>query len=131
MTLKKENPAPTFQKQRNPAMALDVQGALTRLVGRKDLYRKMLRRFGPEFGEAHTIIARSLAENDLATACRLAHNTKGVAGSIGAMALFEVASSLERAISEKSPQVGDLLDQFQAALKAACASISTWLANEE
>lgn len=119
------------RKWSNPRMELDVQGALTRLGGRKDLYLKMLRRVEPEFGDVRAAIDRSLAEKDFATARRLAHSTKGVAGSIGAMDLFEAASKLERAIYNQSPQIDDLLVQFQSALDASCDSISAFLANPE
>jgi two-component system, sensor histidine kinase and response regulator len=103
---------------------------LARLGGRKTLYLKMLRRFGPEFGDISGAIDRSLAEKDIPTASRLVHNTKGVAGSIGAMVLFEVAAKLETAISQQSPQLNDLLEQFRAALDAACGSVSIFLADE-
>jgi HPt (histidine-containing phosphotransfer) domain-containing protein len=85
-------------------MEFDVQEALTRLGGRKALNLKMLRRLGPEFGDVCTAINRSLTKKDVMTASRLAHNAKGVAGSIGAMALFVVAAKLEKAVSRESLQ---------------------------
>jgi signal transduction histidine kinase/DNA-binding response OmpR family regulator/HPt (histidine-containing phosphotransfer) domain-containing protein len=107
----------------------DVQGALQRLGGRKELYIKLLTRFRPEFGDADDTIRQCLETGDIDTAKRTVHSIKGAAGNIGAMALSEASADLERAIAGKAQELCARMEHFKKALNLALDFISAFLAN--
>ncbi len=74
---------------------LDLDGALERMGGSAQLLQKMLRRFAQTQANAVARIETALAEADQNTAVREAHTIKGLAGNIGASALFASAGQLE------------------------------------
>ena len=65
------------------------------------LYLKLLRQFVEQQATAPARIAECLLAGDHATAERLAHTVKGVAGNLGAGAVQSAAGELERAISSR------------------------------
>jgi HPt (histidine-containing phosphotransfer) domain-containing protein len=77
---------------------LDVAGGIERLMGDRDLYQRMLRRYCGDYREGAAPIRRALASGDLPLAHRLAHNLKGAAGMIGATAVYRQAALLEAAL---------------------------------
>ncbi|MBT7862512.1 MAG: response regulator, partial [Gemmatimonadetes bacterium] len=85
---------------------LDVKGGLSRVLGKRDLYERLLRQFvtGPESQTIETV--RSLrAEGDAEGATRAAHSLKGVAGTLGAGELQERAAALEAALKAGTADV--------------------------
>ena len=82
---------------------LNVADGLSRVAGKKKLYRKLLRQFSSTKADAARDIASALAENDRALAERLAHTVRGVAGNIGAPAVQQAAAHLETAIAGAAP----------------------------
>jgi PAS domain S-box-containing protein len=83
---------------------LDSFNALRRVLGKKDLYESMLRKF--IIGQKSVVneIAGTLQESSWENAEHLAHTLKGVAGTIGATALVSLATQLESAIKEQQPR---------------------------
>src|SRR6185295_6453041 len=85
-------PAPTSEAEPSPDTShwvytipsLDAVDGLRRLLGRREAYIALLRRFA--VGQAQTCreIRAALAEGRRADAGRAAHTLKGIAGSIGA-----------------------------------------------
>ena len=107
---------------------LDTKDGLARVAGNRKLYMKLLHQFVSQQGSANSLIADALAKNDRVSAERLAHTVKGVAGNLGARELQQVAGTLEKAISAKSPSnileeaqknFGLVLDDFVGCLRAA------------
>lgn len=88
---------------------IDVADGIERLMGNRDLYARMLRRFRREYQDATLPMRTALAGDDSATAHRLAHSLKGAAGMIGAHRLQERASQLERALRTGGPGQRELL----------------------
>jgi len=113
---------------------LDTQDGLTRVAGNRKLYLKILRQFADQQGAAPTQIAEALARNDPATAERLAHTVKGVAGNLGARPIQQAAGALEKLIASKTPaaelapplqELASLLAAFVHALRTALPPIDT------
>ena len=77
---------------------LDLQLGLARTSNKPALYISLLRKFVASQGDAANDIRQALAADDTATAERVAHTLRGVAGSLGATELQTRASALESAL---------------------------------
>lgn len=99
---------------------IDVADGIERLMGNRDLYARMLRRFRREYQDATLPIRTAIADQDKRTAHRLVHSLKGAAGMIGAHRLQERASQLENAIrteaSDQRELLASLTPEFQRVL---------------
>src|SRR6185369_15240377 len=74
-------------------------------------------------------LGRTLDNDDWATAERLAHTTKGVSGSIGALRIPEHAGDLEHAIRQRKPrdEIDRLLRAMEIPLGQLIATLETQL----
>jgi CheY-like chemotaxis protein/HPt (histidine-containing phosphotransfer) domain-containing protein len=105
--------------------SIDMLSALTRLGDNKALYRRILLMFRAEHSQDGTAIWTALQSNDPELAQRLAHNLKGLAGTVGADGLRAAAKNLEMAIAEgNEPDYEDLLVQVEQKLAEVMASIA-------
>ncbi len=87
-----------------PSIAgLDVDDGLSRVGGNRKLYLKLLRQFVEQQGPTVGQITAVMATGDIATAERLAHSLKGVAGNIGATQVQAAAAPLEKLIHDRAP----------------------------
>jgi len=77
---------------------LDTVDGLKRVRGKRPLYLEMLRKFAAGQKGAVDAIRSALAAGDAATAERLAHTLKGIAGNVGACGLQTQAAAAEAAI---------------------------------
>ncbi len=77
---------------------IDVVDGLERVMGDRELYARMLRRFHDTYQDGALPIRLALAEGDKVLAHRIVHTLKGAAGMIGARPLFHRTSLLEEAI---------------------------------
>jgi signal transduction histidine kinase/DNA-binding response OmpR family regulator/HPt (histidine-containing phosphotransfer) domain-containing protein len=109
---------------------LDVQGALKRLGGRRQLYGNVLRKFESEFPKVDAIIARHIACGEMEAASRMAHTIKGTAAAIGAVNLSQVAGELETAIRDNFPEIDDQLGGFKSELDKTLQSVKGFLEAE-
>jgi CheY-like chemotaxis protein/HPt (histidine-containing phosphotransfer) domain-containing protein len=75
---------------------LNVGVGLLRTANKPDFYASMLRKFVISQEEAVRHMRQSLAVANTPMAALLAHTLKGLAGSLGAMRLFESADALEQ-----------------------------------
>jgi signal transduction histidine kinase/HPt (histidine-containing phosphotransfer) domain-containing protein/ActR/RegA family two-component response regulator len=106
---------------------MDVATALERLNGRRDLLRRFLGDF-LEDPAGPPAIRDAMAQGDRETACRLAHNLKGMAGSLAIDALAQAAGALEAHLRDE-PSTGwealcDGLADIQARLREAFSRLS-------
>jgi two-component system sensor histidine kinase/response regulator len=97
--------ARTDQAPPAPTSLPDIAGlntalGLQRVMGNQPLYWRLLGKFFSGQKDVATRIAQAMAANDRATAERLAHTLKGVAGQIGASAVQEAADALESALHD-------------------------------
>jgi two-component system sensor histidine kinase/response regulator len=103
-----------------PAIAgLDTADGVARVGGNRKLYRKLLRQFVDGQASTPEQVTRARAQGDLALAERLAHTLKGVAGNIGAGAVRQAASTLEKLIHDRAEgaEIDAATDDVAAALK--------------
>jgi CheY-like chemotaxis protein len=123
-----------FDPSRISIAGLDVALGLSRVLGKRRLYGDLLRRFAEDQAQAPDRVAESLDQGDLATARRIAHTAKGLAGNIGAAPAQERAAALETAIADRAPRAeidpllaawGEELRPLVAALAAALPDLPT------
>jgi CheY-like chemotaxis protein len=116
---------------------LDTADGLLRVAGNRKLYLKLLRQFVEQQGQAPAQITEALATGDHATAERLAHTVKGVAGNLGAGVVQAAAGTLEQAIAGSgdtgrinalrqrlAEELGALIGRLRPALGEAPAPVS-------
>ena len=101
---------------------LDMAAGLRRVLGKRARYVAMLRGFVANQSEATRQIADALQAGDQASAERLAHTLKGLAGNIGADALQALAGELEHALAAGRHDHA-LLAQVEAALATQTGAI--------
>jgi two-component system, sensor histidine kinase and response regulator len=94
---------------------LDVDAGLRRVLGKRDFYEDLLRRFvdGDDV-RAIAALRTQLASADRDSAERTAHSLKGVAGTLGATDLQQSAAVLESALHD-----GQSADELEAELLCA------------
>jgi two-component system sensor histidine kinase/response regulator len=121
---------PPSQSSAGDPGVLNVQVALKRLGGRRQLYKRVLGKYESESGKVHAAIAGHLADGDMKTASRMAHTVKSTAAAIGAENLSQAAGKLEAAIKDNSPEIDGLLSAFKIELEKTLQSIKRLLAVE-
>jgi two-component system sensor histidine kinase/response regulator len=109
---------------------LDVPSALRRLGAHREIYLKLLDKFGQEVDGVSEKIRVNLAAGDRSTAQRTAHNIKGIAATIGAAALSRAALRLETVIAADDPSEDDCLKTLQEELDAARDAVAEFLESE-
>lgn len=109
---------------------IDLKSGLFNVNGNKKLYLKVLRDF---YKRNHDVVARIQAEIDkgsLEVAHRLTHTLKGIAGTIGAKELQQLAGKLEAALVEKKTElIVGLLVRISHEVKRVVTSLAS-LADE-
>ena len=81
---------------------VDIEEALRRVGGNSGLLEKLLIRFSQTQAGVIGRIKMALENNDASTAVREAHTLKGLAGNIGASALFVDAQEIEHMIAQEA-----------------------------
>jgi two-component system sensor histidine kinase/response regulator len=109
---------------------LDTALGLSRMMNKKPLYLSMLRRFADTQRKVATEIRVALMNGDLPLAERLAHTTKGVAGSVGATLVEKHAAAVEQGLKEQRPpeDVQTMLARVEAAMDALAEGLEAQLA---
>jgi PAS domain S-box-containing protein len=79
---------------------LDTGTGLKRVAGNESLYHKLLRQYVSGQAAAVVRLREQLTVGELESVGLIAHSLKGVSGNIGALALAELAASLEQAIKK-------------------------------
>jgi len=102
---------------------LDQQLGLSRMMGNKDLYFRILRRFSAERASAMTQVEAALSTENHQEALRIVHSMTSLAGTIGAVRLQRIALALESAMRSDVPYA-DLLAQFAESLRMAIEETS-------
>jgi PAS domain S-box-containing protein len=101
---------------------VNVQAGLRRMGSNIKGYVNLLAKFQSNQGGAGETISEAVTARDMATAERLAHTLKGVAGTIGAEDLQEKAATLESAIKsgDDSESIEPLLSVAAQELDRIC-----------
>jgi CheY-like chemotaxis protein len=108
----------------------DTELALSRMRGNVAHYKRMLGLFAGEFNSFPEKIQAAFADNDLATAKRLAHTLKGSAGTMGAMDVQTQAALLDKQLEAGELEAARLtFAALTTALLSALEKISALQAN--
>ena len=99
---------------------VDVEGALARVRGNKQLYRKMLGMFLDS--EEVTALEHYLAAADYSRAAIAAHGIKGVAGNLSMLSLFEKITELMLQLQQEAPDP-KTVKEYHEILNATRASV--------
>jgi len=105
---------------------IDVADGLKRVAGDQSLYGKILGKFHASQADTLQGIRDALAVDDRQQAAQLAHALKGVAGNIGANALYEDVTRLEAALKTTVPIEPELLSDAEASLAEVVQTIAAW-----
>ena len=108
---------------------LDYVTGLKRVAGNRVLYIRLLRQFCEEEADAAKRLTTAFDDGDPATAERIAHTLKGVAGSIGLVQLQAAAALLEKAIKGRQGYQS-ALPTFALELRQAIARLHKVLGTE-
>jgi len=103
---------------------IDKADGLRRIMNKPALYEKILRDFHARLINAPRIIDDALTSGDLASAGQLVHSAKGLAGTIGALALHEATKELELALRNGEKPSDSLLVQFEQELRTVINGIT-------
>ncbi len=115
-----------------PLPEVDLPRGLRLVGGRTSAYVRLLRIFRKDHAESPARLRALLEEGAHEDAQRLGHSIKGVAGNLGAMALYDVASWFEAALKEGDvEQAKASLPEFQAKLAALLAALEALPPGEE
>jgi two-component system sensor histidine kinase/response regulator len=105
---------------------IDLVVGVQRVGGKPALLRKLLVEFLVDHGDDLAAIETALANDDALTAQRLAHTIKGVAATVGAMALERAAAALEAALkSGQEEGCDDLVEALGKALTPVLDGLAT------
>ncbi len=91
---------------------LDMEEGLALVGGNRTLYARLVRSFGVMYTATDGRIRALLNEGKLDDAIREAHTVKGLAGQMGAGALYRAARRLETALRSASPELDAALRSF-------------------
>ncbi len=105
---------------------IDLAAGLRRMMGRKPRYLSFLVDFVATQAGMAELIRQAVQTGDTDTAERMAHTVKGLAGQIGAQALYTQAEALEAATRAKLPtaSIERIRSEFAACLENVCAAIT-------
>jgi two-component system, sensor histidine kinase and response regulator len=110
---------------------IDINSALNRLGGKKNLFFEFLQDFVNIADEIKSIKA-VIADKDFGLAARQVHSLKGVAGGAGANELFEILMDLETAILDDNPEeLQGLLLKVENAFSLTLSSAEELLSRTE
>jgi len=105
---------------------INIEEALERLDGNKELYHEILNEFSKGNDNAIHEIRDAVARKDMILVRRLVHTLKGTAGSISANTVRAAAIELEKAIKQETPDgVNSLIDNLENALNEVMESLRT------
>ncbi len=113
-------PFAALENQLPPIEGLDLELAVQRLSGNRALVHKLVQRFAQTQRQTAQAMQQALHVADWQTLADLAHNTKGLAGNIGASALHQLCHDVESAArqsdAESLPASTQALEECLAAL---------------
>jgi HPt (histidine-containing phosphotransfer) domain-containing protein len=109
----------------------NLTAGLTRLMGNKRLYRKLLVDFGTKYTETAREIREAVDANDFEQAHSLVHNLKGLAGNLEAKDLQVATVEMEKLVKGQSKEtvseneLEDKIAELENALDQALDAVRT------
>ncbi len=105
--------------------SIDTREGIRRIGGRVEAYRKQLRRFRTHYSNAATELTRLVKEQKFDRAGEYCHALKGVAGNIGATALYEKINELDCCLKTTSRLDDADVEAMSTMLKHVIADIDS------
>jgi two-component system, sensor histidine kinase and response regulator len=103
---------------------VDVASGLRRVLGKPQLYQRLLGKFAASQQDFPAQLRTALAAGESEAAERLAHSLKGLAGNLGATDLAAQAAALESAVKDaRHAELESLLGELEQGLQALVAAI--------
>lgn len=106
---------------------LQVETGLQQLMGDRDLYVQILRRFRQRYADSGCQARAALDNDEPGHAQRIVHTLKGAAGMIGAQQVYLLAAQLEPLCAGPAQAWSPPLAQLEQALRALVAAIDAVL----
>ncbi|MBF0429576.1 MAG: response regulator, partial [Magnetococcales bacterium] len=107
---------------------MDIDSALNRLGGNKELLHLLLMQFQKDFHDAGRRLRSHLSGNrkdDQFAAQRFAHSIKGLAGNLSMGEVYETALAIEQSLKENDlSNLPTLLERFEAATERIMTAIA-------
>jgi CheY-like chemotaxis protein len=94
-------------------LGFDLAAGLSRLMGNKRLYRKLLLDFGANYGGVASEIRAALEVGDFEQAHSLVHNLKGLAGNLEAKNLQAAAVKMEKLVKIQTAETASDKELYQ------------------
>jgi CheY-like chemotaxis protein len=91
----------------------DLEAGLSRLMGNKRLYRKLLLDFGANYGGVASEIRAALEVGDFEQTHSLAHNLKGLSGNLEAKNLQAAAVKMEKLVKGQTAETASDKELYQ------------------
>jgi len=107
------------------APAIDRQAGITATMGDEDLYLRLMRMFRDREADFGQRFRAARAQGETATAMRMAHDLKNVAGTLAVRGVHQAAAELERACIDKLGDAGiePLLRKVERLLRPVMAEL--------
>lgn len=102
-------------------LGCDTEGALRRMMGDKDFYSMLLRKYFDEWDFA--ALVRAVESGDTADAFSMVHSAKGVLGNLGLTPLYTPVSALTELLRGGSCDGAEALLETIAAQKAVIEDV--------
>ena len=91
---------------------IDVEDAVHRIGGNRDLYKRLLGRFVD--GNHFETLVNALDSGDMEEAAHLAHTLKGVSANLSLVKVMSITAELEYCIKEGADHTGRLAELREA-----------------
>jgi PAS domain S-box-containing protein len=111
-------PAPSPADEWAGVRGLDAEAGLRRVLGKAELYRRLLARFLFDHAQAPARIAQALEDGQLALAGQIVHALKGVAANISALEVEQAAALLDAELRASAPQPAVALRRLEEAVSS-------------
>jgi HPt (histidine-containing phosphotransfer) domain-containing protein len=109
---------------------LDRDSAIARVGGNTEVYAKVLQAFAADMGRVPGQLATHLSTGDATQAARELHTLKGLAATVGARHLAQLAAQLEKKVKAgvDAAERADVVDELRSAIAALAVTLEPLLA---
>jgi len=121
-------PAAVASSAAPSSKGIDFETAITRIGGDRDFYVQIAQLFRTDAFTQLSDMEQHLKKDHWPDAARSAHTLKGLAGTVGAMALATDCAALEAAFKKNDSAATDLLQKLRLHLTGTLAQLGTVLA---
>jgi PAS domain S-box-containing protein len=119
-SLKPAFSAPSTAEELAQATGIDLEGALNRFGGNRDLYLRMLPKFLETLGSMDNQIRKHASLNEIKLTAQVLHTLKGLAATMGVMTLSAEAAKYEKLLANEPSH-----QEIHHLVEQTCASIAS------